>query len=66
MDGGAKHPLIMDNRLETMGKLMRKGVGLVCLHYAVEGKVYECDDDSTHLRSPRPRLAPAPRRLLTI
>ena len=26
----------MDNRLETMGKLMRKGVGLVCLHYAVE------------------------------
>jgi len=36
MDGGAKHPLIMDNRLETMGKLMRKGVGLVCLHYAVE------------------------------
>jgi type 1 glutamine amidotransferase len=36
MDGGEKHPLILDNRLETMGKLMRKGVGLVCLHYAVE------------------------------
>src|SRR5207249_573069 len=36
MDGGARHPLIMGNRLETMGKLMRKGVGLVCLHYAVE------------------------------
>jgi len=36
MDGGAKHPLILGDRLETMGKLMRKGVGLVCLHYAVE------------------------------
>ena len=36
MDGGEKHPLIMGNRLETMGKLMQKGVGLVCLHYAVE------------------------------
>src|SRR6267378_618466 len=32
MDGGAKHPLIMGKRLETMGALMRKGVGLVCLH----------------------------------
>jgi type 1 glutamine amidotransferase len=36
MDGGDKHPLIQGNHLETMGKLMRKGVGLVCLHYAVE------------------------------
>ncbi|MBI3683720.1 MAG: ThuA domain-containing protein [Acidobacteria bacterium] len=36
MDGGARHPLIMENRLETMGRLMQKGVGLVCLHYAVE------------------------------
>ncbi len=36
MDGGAKHPLIMGTRLETMGALMLKGVGLVCLHYAVE------------------------------
>jgi type 1 glutamine amidotransferase len=36
MDGGAKHPLIMGDRLDTMGKRMRKGVGLVCLHYAVE------------------------------
>src|SRR5882724_6326383 len=34
MDGGAKHPLIMGNRLVTMGKRMQKGVGLVCLHYA--------------------------------
>ncbi len=36
MDGGDKHPLIQGNRLETMGKLMKKGVGLACLHYAVE------------------------------
>jgi hypothetical protein len=36
MDGGAKHPVIMGDRLETMGRLMKKGVGLVCLHYAVE------------------------------
>src|SRR5437868_14168832 len=36
MDGGAKHPLIEDNHLETMSRLMRKGIGRVCLHYAVE------------------------------
>ena len=36
MDGGDRHPLIQGNHLETMGKLMRQGVGLVCLHYAVE------------------------------
>jgi type 1 glutamine amidotransferase len=36
MDGGDRHPLIQGNRLDTMAKLMRKGVGLACLHYAVE------------------------------
>jgi len=36
MDGGSAHPMIAGNRLETLGKLMRKGVGMVCLHYAVE------------------------------
>ena len=36
MDGGAGHPIIKGARLETLGKLMRKGVGLACLHYAVE------------------------------
>src|SRR3954463_3828345 len=35
LDGGVKHPLLIGNRLETMGKLMRRGVGLACLHYAV-------------------------------
>jgi type 1 glutamine amidotransferase len=42
MDGGDRHPMIQGERLETMRKLMDRGVGLVCLHYAVEfpkGKV---------------------------
>jgi type 1 glutamine amidotransferase len=36
MDGGGGHPMIQHDRLETIQKLMDKGVGLVCLHYAVE------------------------------
>jgi type 1 glutamine amidotransferase len=28
--------LLKDDRLKTVGDLMKKGVGLVCLHYAVE------------------------------
>src|SRR5947209_3584162 len=36
MDGGARHPMIQGDRLETMRRLMVLGVGLVCLHYAVE------------------------------
>jgi type 1 glutamine amidotransferase len=36
MDGGGGHPMIQKNRLETMKTLMDQGVGLVCLHYAVE------------------------------
>ncbi len=36
MDGGGGHPMIKGNHLETLQKLMDKGVGLVCLHYAVE------------------------------
>lgn len=42
MDGGDRHPMIQGDRLKTMQKLMDQGVGLVCLHYAVEfpkGKV---------------------------
>jgi type 1 glutamine amidotransferase len=35
-DGGGGHPFLADNRLKTIGELMDKGVGLVCLHYAVE------------------------------
>ena len=37
MDGGGGHPMIQPKeRLETMRRLMDQGVGLVCLHYAVE------------------------------
>ena len=38
MDGGAGHPMIQSKeRLETMRRLIDdEGVGLVCLHYAVE------------------------------
>jgi hypothetical protein len=35
-DGGGGHPLLQDEHLKTMGELMNKGVGLVCIHYAVE------------------------------
>jgi type 1 glutamine amidotransferase len=36
MDGGGGHPMIQKDRLDAMQKLMDQGVGLVCLHYAVE------------------------------
>ncbi len=35
-DGGGGHPLIKEKRLERIGKLMAKGVGLMCAHYGVE------------------------------
>ena len=36
MDGGGGHPMIKGDRMALMQKLMDRGVGLVCLHYAVE------------------------------
>jgi type 1 glutamine amidotransferase len=36
MDGGEHHPILSDDRLARLGKLMKAGVGLACLHYAVE------------------------------
>ena len=35
-DGGGGHPLLQDDRLNVFGDLMRRGIGLVCIHYAVE------------------------------
>jgi type 1 glutamine amidotransferase len=35
-DGGDGHPAIQKDHLERLGQLMRKGVGLGCIHYAVE------------------------------
>lgn len=36
MDGGAKHPAVQQDRLSILQKYMDKGVGMACLHYAVE------------------------------
>jgi len=36
MDGGRGHPIIQDDHLKIIGDLMNKGVGLACVHYAVE------------------------------
>ncbi|MHB8519563.1 MAG: ThuA domain-containing protein [Limisphaerales bacterium] len=36
MDGGPGHPIIQDDHLKTIGDLMKKRVGLACVHYAVE------------------------------
>ena len=35
-DGGPEHPLLQPGHLKRIGALMDQGVGLVCLHYAVE------------------------------
>jgi len=35
-DGGGGHPALEDDHLKQLGALMNKGVGLVCIHYAVE------------------------------
>lgn len=35
-DGGGGHPAVQDDRLQQLDKEMKRGVGFVCLHYAVE------------------------------
>jgi hypothetical protein len=35
-DGGPGHPFIQHNHLAIIGDFMRRGVGLMCAHYAVE------------------------------
>jgi hypothetical protein len=35
-DGGANHPLVRGNRLELIGNKVKAGLGLMCVHYAVE------------------------------
>ena len=35
-DGGGRHPALGGKNLETLGKLMDKGVGFLTIHYAVE------------------------------
>lgn len=36
MDGGGSHPIIQGDHLAKLKALMDKGVGLACMHYAVE------------------------------
>jgi type 1 glutamine amidotransferase len=36
MDGGSGHPVIQRNRLAEIDRLIERGVGLCCAHYAVE------------------------------
>jgi type 1 glutamine amidotransferase len=36
MDGGDHHPMTRGRRMDLIGGLLAKGVGLACLHYAVE------------------------------
>ena len=36
MDGGGGHPMIQGDHLAKIQKLVDKGVGIACLHYAVE------------------------------
>jgi type 1 glutamine amidotransferase len=35
-DGGGGHPVLQSNRLAQIGALAKRGVGIACLHYAVE------------------------------
>jgi type 1 glutamine amidotransferase len=35
-DGGGGHPALQDDHLRQLGALMKQGVGLACIHYAVE------------------------------
>jgi type 1 glutamine amidotransferase len=35
-DGGGRHPFLQEERLKQLGELMKQGVGLVAIHYAVE------------------------------
>ena len=36
MDGGARHPIIQGDHLQKIGALVKKWVGIACMHYAVE------------------------------
>ena len=35
-DGGAKHPAVVDGHMDTLRKLIARGVGFGCMHYGVE------------------------------
>ena len=35
-DGGAGHPILVGNRLETLARLVDRGLGVALMHYAIE------------------------------
>lgn len=35
-DGGGGHPILQGDHMQVIGDLMKKGVGLACIHYACE------------------------------
>ena len=50
-DGGGGHLALKDDRLQQLGKEMKRGCGLVCLHYAVE-PAYEKDNWPADQKTP--------------
>lgn len=47
-DGGAGHPALQDDHLQQLGALMKQGVGLACLHYAVEPTIEKGEREFTN------------------
>ena len=44
-DGGGRHPALQGDHLQTLGKLMKKGVGFGCMHYGVEVPPGKANDE---------------------
>ena len=44
-DGGGGHPMLTGDHLQVLRDLMSKGIGLACLHYAVEPTKQKGQDD---------------------
>lgn len=47
-DGGRGHPFVQEDRLDAIGKLMQRGAGLMCMHYAVEVPKDKGGDEFRH------------------
>src|SRR5579863_7083193 len=47
-DGGPGHPALQDDHLKQLDKLMKQGVGLACLHYAVEPTIEKGEREFTN------------------
>lgn len=47
-DGGAGHPALQGDHLQQLDALMKQGVGLACLHYAVEPTIEKGEREFTN------------------